>query len=225
MVDGLGKSGRFDIGDREMRLLLLLLMAVPCAAEEIPLSEVWGFQTPGTKNISALDPDSRGVTLPGELPTKAVERFRGSLVQRIASSLARERTIDRAFVVNGIGKEALQSAADVLLGKAVPLETIQPNEPFTVVAFSTLASDSIRLRAVDLSKNRHLITLTYSIEPRQTMNLTSSYVLIPIEGGTEAGDFSIEIATLSDAYSQKELSLRNGRYICHFGKVKIATPE
>src|SRR5690606_10608158 len=95
---------------------LLILCCSISGAEEIPLSEVWGYQIGRTRDVKELEP---GIDL------KLLNRdeiFRQSKVQQIRRALnsssrhRNEGDAGEAFVVSGTGAIALKKAHAVLVG-------------------------------------------------------------------------------------------------------------
>jgi hypothetical protein len=155
-----------------MRVLILLLFAVPCAADEIPLSEIWSNGMPGTANIQDLEPEFDGAGVSDEEARKrsAYYRLGFCLVKHIAQSPG------EIAVVPGRGRKALAHVADVYCNEQ--RFQLQPGDQATIGFCTGLTGNDITLTGV--SQDDSVVTIQIEITPRMTANLSASIALIPV---------------------------------------------
>jgi hypothetical protein len=187
MVDGLGKSGRFGLGDREMRLLILLLLAAPCAAEEIPLSEVysriipldevWTLGQRGTKSLQSLEPNFNPQDHLGDIH----DLSQHSEVEKLLMGLkikTRDDEAGKAFVVQGDPTKALEEAANVLAGKKPLQDWAKAGDAYAI--FYAL-SNNYNIYIESAAQEGSRLILSYKIVTRSETGLAPYVAMIPFK--------------------------------------------
>lgn len=155
-----------------MRLLVLLLMAVSCAAEEIDLSKVHSNGMPGTADIRDLEPefDGRGVSDEEARQRSAYYRLGFCLSKHVNKSPG------PIAVVPGQGRKALAQIADVYCNEQ-QFQLHSGNE--ATIGFCTgLTANDITITGI--KQEGPVVTLEVEITPRSTANLSAAIALIPV---------------------------------------------
>jgi hypothetical protein len=172
-----------------MRLLLLLLLAVPCAAEEIPLSEVLATDIPGTQDFIEAE---------RHLWEKSWgEWYANSRSLRVINALhaecynAPERGAGSAVILPGSPNEALSHAIALLTDK-VPPPPVRAREEHSLFFFAyPLSMSSLDIQSI--SKTPGLVRLTYAIKTEDSPHSTSPrFALIPL-GKASAGELRVDL--------------------------------
>ncbi len=138
----------------------------------IPLSEIWAYNMPGTRDIRELQADK--IPVSGD----------GPLVEQIRRSLSKDRPKGKAagkgFAVLGTGLEALREAHTVLVEGRKPRNSFPGGSKISLVFFSHLSSCYVHLHQVN--RQRTTITIRYQFVPHETKEMTTHIALIPIKG-------------------------------------------
>jgi hypothetical protein len=168
-----------------MRLLMLLLLAVPCAAEEIPLSEIWSNGMPGTNWFRLKVKD-----LPRDHPARRalldIDRKLGYLGDKEAGS---------AFVVEGVGLDAILALSERLAEK--PISANYPKgRPVCAVFYAHAGRAKVQINSV--TKTGGGVDIVYSEIKHQgeaiNLGLPHFVALIPL-GEIETDEFQVKITT------------------------------
>jgi len=115
---------------------------------KIPLTEVWGWDIPGTKDVRELEPKLEGLQLTNE------ELFERSKATHITRLLARSGKPDQpspGFVVEGQGAEALEGAHAVLTDAEQRRDRFPEDSKASLVCFTYLSGNAFRLDSVSRS--------------------------------------------------------------------------
>lgn len=183
------------------RSFLLLAVVLGCSvchgdeAVEIPLSEIWGYRIPGTRNIEDLEPETNSSSLTRE------ESLRGSLVHQIRRSLnsnrrhQNQRLAGASFVVVGTNSEALKNAHAVLVAGESRSETFSKNDELTLVFYCYEYGRYVRLDNVLREENE--IRVQYHFLAHNTLNMSTHFALIPL-GKMSSGTVNVRIEQLSE---------------------------
>jgi hypothetical protein len=159
-------------------------------SKEISLSEIWGYNLPGTKDIAGIpfpnQPQGVGQTF------AFLNRDREHNVEQIRRTLASKPPSDQAmagFVLPGQPDSAsLGGIRSRLIGKPGPYKPAFQEGAFTLVFFSHPLSYYARLRKVEREENE--ITVHYQFEPHTTPESTVHFALIPL-GTLPAGEYHV----------------------------------
>lgn len=182
-----------------MRLFALLAILFCCStsyaeeAVEIPLSEIWGHKSFGTRDIKDLEPSIDTSSLSKD------EVFQRSLVQQIRRSLNSYRrhknkgNAGTAFVVTGTGSEALKNAHAVLVEGRKRSESFSKDSELTLVFYCYEYGRYVRLDNVSQSGSN--VKIRYHFIAHNTGNMSTHFVLIPL-GKMPAGTLQIDIEQL-----------------------------
>jgi hypothetical protein len=183
-----------------MRLAILFAVWAGCASfvaaddkpVEIPLTAIWAWQMPGTKDVRDLEPDAFKVN--ANLSTdEQLKRQAGSLTSGILTALAPLKANQKAisaFAVTGTGGGALREAHAVMVDDRKPSSSFPANEELSVVFFSHSFGCYVHL---DKAKREgHRIRISYHLVPHRTKELTSHFALIPV-GQLPEGTIKVEI--------------------------------
>lgn len=151
-------------------------------AEEIPLSEVWALQMPGTQDVRELEPPK-------------VRTKHDSLVNQIRKQLTKGRAKDelagQAFVVQGHGHTALVNAHDILVNHKKPKESFKAGSQLSLVFYTYSSSRYVHLSKVQVSAGS--IDVHYKFVPHRTKEMTSHFALMPL-GEVPAGKYKVKLA-------------------------------
>ncbi len=162
----------------------------PTKAHIIPLSEIWAYQMPGTKDVRELEP-KLDVHAPGF--KKLWER---SLVRQIVSFLSsgapREgKKPGPAFVVVGTGKEALKKAHSILKDKYTleDHQRLPNNTELSLVFFHYVTGWHPQLTSVEQSPDSIVVKYRF-IQPEEPSFGAARFALIPL-GKLPSGTVSV----------------------------------
>ena len=188
-------------------LLITLLFATSAQAEEIPLKSIWALSMPGTIDVQKLNPKVDLSKLSRQEATKALP------TRRIVSVLSRHRPKEGeqagpAFVVEGVGEEALKNAEAVLTKqRRDPPRYFPPDKELSLVFY---AFSAYRVHIESIDKEEKQIVVKYRRIPHLDMKMTTHFALIPI-GKLSEGTKYIKIEQLPPEDGTK-LDLR--RFVC-----------
>src|ERR1700754_2260350 len=85
----------------------------------VPLTEVWAYQMPGTRDIRDLEPEKFGAAIRALSTKEQIKKMGSSMTGPILTSLQSKKSKDPAtkgFVVVGSGLAGLTDANEVLVG-------------------------------------------------------------------------------------------------------------
>jgi hypothetical protein len=128
--------------------------------DTIPLKEIWAFDIPGTRNIRELEPKpERGLSADELIRRSFVEQIRWSLNPNF---LPKEgETAGEAFVVAGIGVDALDKAHGVLVNKIKRVDSVARDEELSLVFYVYNSGRSVRLDEVQ--RHGNTVTVKYHL--------------------------------------------------------------
>jgi len=178
MVDGLGKSDRFGLGDREMRLLMVLLLAAPCAAGppvEIKLDSILSNGTHGTVDLR-------------ETPEAPLAREIWQVINDFEAAESTENP-PKSFLVSGHGAESVRGAHRVLVGKQEPEQTFIEGKKCSLVFYARVSSLFAKVERVAVGNG--VIKVEYSAVPQLTKGFASYLAIIPLPT-LPAGDWRVD---------------------------------
>jgi hypothetical protein len=174
-----------------IRILAIAVVWLCCSvghaeeAVEIPLSEIWALDMPGTKNVKELEPEHE--KLKGMQSSEVIER---SLIYNTAWLLnANNRPpsggiAEQGFVVPATGFDALKEANAILSKKASREHILPAGQSLTLVFFSYSCPRSIQIDEVIRSENR--VVVKYHFHAHNLRKSQSNFALIPL--GTFSAD-------------------------------------
>lgn len=160
---------------------IAILLALCCStgfAEEIPLSEIWAMDMPGTK---ALNRNMRAGKFVSE---------EGPLLEEIRWDKPSTR---EGFAVVGTGMKALQNAYKVLVKNERPKNLFTTGKELSIVFFTGSLTQYIYLH--DVKRNGNQIVVRYKLVPHQTLNMSKHLALIPL-CDLQAGKYNVTIERL-----------------------------
>ena len=124
--------------------------AEPNEPVAIPLDQIWAWRMPGTKSVRTLD----AVKIGGATEHPILHDIFGGI-----GSLPRGEKAARAFVVEGVGKPALENASAVFRKEERRAEVMPANTELSLVFYSHSSARRVHLVAVE--KSERLITVKY----------------------------------------------------------------
>lgn len=163
-----------------------LVVKEPVAPFQIPVGSAWGLGVGGTKDAEALDPvrEDRGT------------KFRPALIEATVllsdkiRNPKKRRPAEPAFIVEGVGREALLNMLVAFKGKNAPLRFASQDQEISLVFFTKPVSNSIVLDKIEVVGHRYILTYHFVINNRMAMS--PHFVLIPL-GKLEPGDYKVVI--------------------------------
>jgi hypothetical protein len=163
-----------------------LVVKEPVAPFKIPVSSAWGMGVGGTKDAEALDPvrEDRGTKLRPALIEATV------LLSDKIRNPRKRRPAEPAFIVEGVGREALLNMLVAFKGKNAPLRVASKDQEISLVFFTKPVSNSIVLDKIEVVGHRYILTYHFVINDRMAMS--PHFVLIPL-GKLEPGDYKVVI--------------------------------
>jgi hypothetical protein len=158
---------------------------------EIPLSEIWALDMPGTRDVHDLEPEAFGEqvkTLPPE------ERFRlleDSVIWQICQSLkmTAEKRAGPGFVVSNLRPDLLKTVREVLTGEAKRSDSFPANSEITAVFFSRQSQSYVHIYQIERSGNE--FEVRYRFVPREETEVTENIALIPL-GILPSGSYQVK---------------------------------
>jgi len=154
-----------------------VLTVATASTESVQISNntIWGLNLPGTKDIKELE------SVPKGLPEK--EFLRRSALLRMTRKLnhsgyGKSDKPPVGFVVEGLGKEALAKASDVITGKTKRSEVFPTGKDLTLVFFTNASGRYVRLDEVVRRGND--IDIKYHFVTKNTMDAEVYVALIPL---------------------------------------------
>ncbi len=150
---------------------LVLLFAVD-EAQTIPLNEIWAWRMPGTLDVGKLD----AVKTPTEITQHPIIN---EITRILAHRPEEGQKAGAAFVVRGVGKEALKNAYAVLAKKKKAADVMPIDTDLSVVFYSYMCGRYVRIVSVEQSEN--VIKVQYRFVMHSTAEMTSHFALIPLK--------------------------------------------
>lgn len=138
---------------------------------DIPLSEIWALNMPGTKPMNRT---LRGTPLAYEAPE-------GALVAEIASTLhaaPRRNTAGECFAVEGRGMVALRAAYEVLVKGTAKQSNFRKGQQISLVFYSLPFNAYVHL--VQAEQRAETIQLRYRFVQHETREMTVHLALVPL---------------------------------------------
>jgi hypothetical protein len=183
----------------------LLIYACGCAnaaddnAQVVPLERIWAWDMPGTRDIRELEPEYFERPIQTEAQVKLAER---SLTSQILQPLSKraDKQPKSAFVVKGVGYDALKNAHAVLAGAKEPTNSLTSHDEATLVFFSHIAGTYVHLNKITRQRDR--IEIRYELVPHIDAELTYHVALIPM-GKLPHGQYKVRVfsAPLDEKYA------------------------
>jgi hypothetical protein len=151
-------------------------------AKTIPLEKIWAYEMPGTKDVRHLE-HKVGVHDPGFR-----EFWEHSLVRQIVSFLSSStpeegKKAGPAFVVVGIGKDALKAAHEVLMdkkkNKTRPSQPLPKDKELSLVFYHYVTGWHPRINSVEQSLNTIVVKYQFVTPPEPSFG-AARFAIIPI---------------------------------------------
>jgi hypothetical protein len=164
----------------QVRLFVLLASVLCCSISfaeevvEIPLSEIWASEMPGTMDIGELHK---------QWQPEDIARF-----QR--KPTPKEESVRPIFAVQGTGFEALRNSYEVLVKKKDPKRSFDANTDISIIFFSRDDNWYVHIKSVEL-KNK-TITINCDMVTHETQETTRHFALIPI-GKLSSGEYQVDV--------------------------------
>jgi hypothetical protein len=176
------------MGGRVAILWALILSCSISYGEEIPLSDVWALNMPGTKDLSTIK-DKRPAGYQGPLRSRLFDTARQTLLKKFPEKEARP-----GFAVSGTGRAALARTSQELyktgLWSGSPLPS---NDEISLVFFSYPSAYFVQL--VRVERHDNVFRVVYRAVPHYSPESTIQLALIPV-GKLTAGEYEVEIVQL-----------------------------
>lgn len=148
-------------------------------AVEIPLSEIWAQNMPGTRKISELEKDTPS------------EKWLMKEIRAKHGFGTWEAKAGPAFAVAGTGLEALKNAHAMIAGKQPRPASFQQGHDISIIFFSLASGNYVHLTEVE--RNQNTIQIKYEFVPHYEKHLTRHFAIIPL-GKLPSGHFKVDIA-------------------------------
>ena len=180
-----------------------LMVAAASADEtkEIPLDQIWGYNLPGTKDVS-------GIPLPEGIDLERFRSEREQSIDEIRRALMTKPSSQRALPGFMISRKAdfytMRAIASQLRSEArygwmsrahQPRRSFPSDAKLTLVFFSHPTSYYVRLRNVERQGNT--VTVHYQFEPHMTPDVTVHFALIPL-GSLPAGKYQVDFQRIPE---------------------------
>ncbi len=164
----------------------------------IPLEEIWGLRTPGTKKMLDLEPGVFYASTEGLSPEEFNQRFDESLIIQVRRSLKAPPsdpqtsvpTPGEAFAVRGHAEEALAEVHRVLAKGEPPESVFQVGDDVSLCFFSYQAGTYVHLTSVLVRGST--IEVHYRFQVHWTTEMSEHFTLIPLTGIKE-GVVNVEV--------------------------------
>jgi hypothetical protein len=161
-----------------MRLLMLLLLAVPCAAGppiEVQLDTILSNGTHGTVDLR-------------ETPEAPLAREIWQVIDDFEAAESSEEP-PKSFLVSGHGAESVRGAHRVLVGKQEPEQTFIEDKECSLVFYARVSSLLAKVERVAIRDG--VIKVEYSAVPQLTKGFASHLTIIPLPT-LPAGDWHVD---------------------------------
>ncbi len=164
-----------------VKSIILFVTIVYCStgyAQDIPLAKIWAQDMPGTMNVYELeDPKSNYPLM--------------STIVKAHLSKNTQGKAGQAFVVQGIGLEALKNASRIIARKQELLHSLPFDTEVSVIFFSVQSGQYVHLTKVERIQNT--IKIRYEFVPHYEKHFTSHVAIIPL-GKLPKGHYQVDIA-------------------------------
>jgi hypothetical protein len=217
-------------------LALFFYCSISCAEEaaEIPLSDIWAYEMPGTKDVRKLEPEVYGDEAKSLPPQLRDELHRNSIIQNILNSLYIQpnpelglkalRKPKQGFVVEGREKRALREASAVLGGDKQAKKSFLLDSDHTLVFYSLDSGVFVHVVSAEIHGNQ--IEIHFRFVPHLTDISSSHFALIPLPK-LSIGRY--RVAMIEDSVEQKYWSWGidklnpklQSKYICKDFEFKV----
>ncbi len=178
-------------------------------AIEIPLSEIWAYDMPGTQDVRQLEDQEK---FKGMLVT---ERIKNSVVSNTHWRLnlnfrpSEGNHADRGFVVTGVGLDALKEANAILSGKKNREDFFAAGEELTLVFFAYSCSRFVRLDEV--MRTHDEIVVKYHFHSHGLRKSSQHFALIPL-GSSLRGNINVKMKRMADTTSINKIDPQAAPY-------------
>ncbi len=167
-------------------------------AIEIPLSEIWALNMPGTRNVRELEPEieaakERLKSLPREEMEKQFRRLlEDSLIWQIRQSLklTADKKAGSGFALSSPEPELLQAVSDVLTGETKRTVSFASGSDITAVFFSRRSGTLVQIYHVERRAN--VVEIQYRIVPHLDLYASEHFALIPL-GKLPSGFYQVKV--------------------------------
>ena len=163
-------------------LALVFSISMPAYGEcpvEIPLEEVWGYNLPGTHELTDA------------MRTEGYVSEEGPLIREIRRKLKRDpdkKSAAPSFVVEGTDMDAITAAHSILTADTKPEDSVSEGVDASVVFFSYDFGSYVQLERIERAQNT--IRIVYKFVPHDSQELTQHLAIIPI-GKLDVGTYNV----------------------------------
>jgi hypothetical protein len=180
-----------------IRAFFVLAFVLGCSishaedAVEIPLSEIWALDMPGTRDVRELEPEAFGQQVRSLQPEDQIALQKKSLIGQIRAQLYwddRKKPMP-GFAVSGNGIDALRAVRDVLIENSGAHNELRSTDLITVL-FSSLQS-GVEVHIYEAKWSKNLIQVYYRFAPHEQMYSTEHFALIPL-GKLTRGEYHVK---------------------------------
>lgn len=148
-------------------------------SRKIPLSEIWSYGMPGTRDMREL---SNQVGKQAGQPK--------SILAELAKLPPEGKPAIDAFTVRGTGLEAFRNSIEVLVDKKRPERAFTSDMEITIAFFSYGSNWYVHLQPAELKSGT--ITINYNMILHETEEATAYFALIPL-GKLPSGKYQVEM--------------------------------
>jgi hypothetical protein len=176
-----------------MRVAILLALILCCSVShaeevvEIPLSEVWALDMPGTKDLNKLLKKENG----------AIDRDARRWLRNARRSLMEKLPEEKAkiiFAVVGTGRTALEHASELFRDKSIAgIEPLASADDLSFVFYSY--SSAYRVEIEKIERENNIFRIKYRFIPQKSVESAIQLALIPI-GKLPVGHYPVELVQL-----------------------------
>ena len=167
---------------------------------EIPLTEIWAYRMPGTKDVLKLEPEVYGDVARKLSSEEVSRRLHKSLIQEIRQGLQdnplrhlRKPTPTHdyiGFAVAGTDKDALKEVHRVLARDSVPQSSFPKDGEISLCFYSRQAGSYVHLTSIQQSGNE--IEIHFQFASHFTSEMSEHFTLIPVES-LKPGRVSVKV--------------------------------
>jgi hypothetical protein len=162
------------------RIAIFMALILGCSlsyAKEIPLSEIWAYDMPGTKDVRKLG------------QSESIER----ILRAIAHKSNSQEFASPGFAIVGTNKTALDEAFQVLVKRQSAPDKLSPSEPVSIVVFSHNTVRYFHISSVETRGVKFIVR--YQLIPHKTKKVTSHFAIIPL-GKLTPDKYQVEMVQL-----------------------------
>lgn len=223
-----------------MTVRILALLIICCAnssAQEIPLSEIWALDMPGTKDVYGLgfaEPDRHRDAGMGPVEFRAMRK---EAIDQMSLALYEKLPSERAakgFIVPWNPNSHMLKRAGSILREAkrydhfdVDIKEYPKGSDITLIYFSHPSSCYNHIK--EIKREGHEITVKYQLVPHYTVDSTAHFALIPLEN-LEVGEYEVKFEQLRMEQKFEKAgfipfsSTQRRRYVCNDFSFRIWEP-